>query len=891
MDADELIARLAAEGELDSTGGFTLDPEVALDKLREFQLRDPARFVLSWVRAAILLGATRIDVEIDADDVFFRFDGEALTGADFDNLWSSVVGTRGSAKLRACRELALGINGAFSWQAKAVTISSGGEKVGFDRSFAMSRTQLDAPAERTVVHARRPLGWDLIRRRLLDSSGELPEELLLATACAHASVPIHLEGTLLNPEQAEAEEPWIRLVIDDDERQGTLRLRPGSSSRLRVLVVGIEVEVVDLGPEGLGLCEHGFLDVVVDDPLLPLDLSQEKIVEGPRWQELLACISRVRWRAWFTVATREGWPRAPRGPAYGYAHEALQADIFACPDLAWLDAPGAMKYADQLELPRAVSDPLAGFVALGPPLEAGPEGAAPIELPWPRPAPEALTLGELVRSARARDELFTCPRERDDLAFDSAIPVLLGEPPRGLRAFGHVVLDRPANVARYLQALTRVRELDGERELGDGWFELRHQHDDLRVRVAWRRGADLCRGALVVGSAGKRLAEFHLPERWGPLWAEVEGPFEDGPADYERLTTALLALLERYHDLLAGLVGEPLSRWERELVTLYLREAVGHWSALRLAEVAQIPVEVRARALASWAGGWGVPPAWVDPPPDERAACDHPVMNLAWLERHGGRSSGLPASTALPMPVAGHVSLRDIRRELASAGALAWVERGLPFDAELPAEVWRLDARERAIIADVFHGALDRYDLHAAARAEPGTHTPPSRLENARRSVELIGLHDERGILGLPAGEVPVPWSRPPGRGARVLVLQRGHDLGWMDVPLPVGPFYGVLEIPEARALPHADAIAKDEAWRAAAAVVAAGAKKLARAQLDAWIAGEHGPDDPARVSDWSIELERGGWPELAAAWHGWQAGLAADHPLRVDPQTTRKQA
>jgi hypothetical protein len=871
MDADELIARLAAEGELDSTGSFTIDPAAALEKLREFQLRDPTRFVLSWVRAATLLGASRIDIEIDADDVWVRFDGEALSTADFEALWSSVVGRRGSARVRACRELALGINGAFTWEAKSVDVRSGELQVGFDRSFAMSNSRVSTPAgPRNSIHAKRPIGWDLVRRRMLDGRGELPEELLLAHACALGAVPIYLEGKRLNPEREEPSDVWLRIAIDDDERRGWLRLRPGERSQLRVLVAGVEVALVEL-PFGAG-----WVDALVDDPLLPLDLSQEKPVEDERWQALLDCVSRARWWAWFILATREDWPPAHGNPRLASKREpdadALIQDIFASDDASWIAVPGAMTFADRLVLERAVSNPegdirpLAGtYTANGPPI-----------LPWPGEPAGALTLGEVVRSGQ-RGVLFSSPTALPELGFVPQLPVLLHASSVGLRALGHVVLDRPGPVARYHAMLAELRPLSGERPLPEAWLSQHERHDDLHVRVAWKRGAMGGHGAmeghgvLVIGREGKCLARHGLPPSWGPLWIEAEGPFpsEPGPELDELLATAVLAGLSRHHDLLAALDGERLSEHEREVVAEYLAAACGRWSMLRLGELRNISIESRRRALERWRGSWGVPAAWVDPPAHDRGPCDHPLMDLAWLER-GGQT----------------LSLRDVQREvaLAAGGVLRWLA---PSDTDpAPSEVWRLTPSMRAVLAAVFPGALERFDHRAWQRRELGPHTVPESLPEARLSLALAGAAGEHGVLGLaPRQNLTSPWPRLPARGARLRLLGSGHELGWMDVSLPVGSFYGVIEVPHASAVAHGDVARKDEAWRAAAAVVEAGALALARTQLEDWIASRHEPDDRSRVDRWMIDLEHGGWPTFAAALASWQATLGPEHPLRVLPK------
>lgn len=863
MKADELIARLAAEGEFDSTGSFTLDPKAALEKLREFQLRDPTRFVLSWVRAAVLLGASRIDIEIDADDVWLRFDGEQLSAADFEVLWSSVAGRRGSARVRACRELALGINGAFTWEARAVEVRSGELQVGFDREFAMTNARVAASEPGNCIHAKRPLGWDLVRRRMLDSRGELPEELLLAQACAHAAVPIYLEGKQLNPTPDELPNAWLRVAIDDDERRGWLWLRPGERSQLRVLIAGVEVALVDLPFGG------GCVEALVDDPLLPLDLSQEKAVEGERWQALLACVSRSRWVAWFILATREGWPHVRPvgfGGVPGPGPELLIQDIFASPDTSWTQVPGAMAFADHLEVPRAVSDPDGD---LRHPSTSGP-ASEPL-VPWPGAPATTLTLGDVVRSARQRGVLFSSPVTLPRFAYVPELPVLQQTSIAGLRELGLVVLDRPVNDARYRAMLADLRPLSRGRPLPDEWLEQREQHETLRVRVAWKRGATSGHGSLVIGRDGKCLVRQPLPPSWGPLWIEIDGPFplEAGPEYDELLSTAVLVAHARYHDLLAALDGERLSAHELEIATTYLSEACGRWSALRLAELRNISSEARRRVVDNWGGSWGVPEAWHDPAARERGVCDHPLMDLAWLERSGRR-----------------LSLRDVQREIALAprGRLVWVPAADPGAA--PTEVWRLSPTARAILASIFAGALERFDERAWQRREVGPYVVPERLPEARASVTLVGGAGERLLLGLAPRQLPQPWQHLPSRGARVRVYGNGHDLGWMDVPLPIGAFYGVIEVPNARAVAHGDVALKDEAWRAAAAVIEAGALALAQMQLDEWIAGRHEPHDRARVSTWMIELERGAWPSIAAGLASWQATLEPEHALRVAPKT-----
>jgi hypothetical protein len=245
-------------------------------------------------------------------------------------------------------------------------------------------------------------------------------------------------------------------------------------------------------------------------------------------------------------------------------------------------------------------------------------------------------------------------------------------------------------------------------------------------------------------------------------------------------------------------------------------------------------------------------------------------MDLAWLVQDGRA-----------------LSLRDVQRHIALApdGVLRWLA---PSDTvSAPPEVWRLTPPVRAVLASVFPGALERFDHHAWQRRELGPHTVPERLPEARASVALAGAAGEHGLLGLAPRELLAsPWPRLPARGARLRLLASGHELGWMDVPLPIGRFYGVIDVPNARGVAHGDVACKDEAWRAAAAVVEAGALALAQLQLDDWIAGRHDADDRSRLGTWMIDLEQGGWPSLAAALASWQATLGPEHPLCIEFST-----
>ena len=103
MSVDKVLGDLRDSAALDGVSEFTLDREKARTKMRQFQLADPRRYVLLLVRAASLLGATRIELTIDADDVILRFDGDALVKTDFEDLYGALFTERSDARSGARR--------------------------------------------------------------------------------------------------------------------------------------------------------------------------------------------------------------------------------------------------------------------------------------------------------------------------------------------------------------------------------------------------------------------------------------------------------------------------------------------------------------------------------------------------------------------------------------------------------------------------------------------------------------------------------------------------------------------------------------------------------------------------------------------------------------------
>lgn len=195
MSIDRLTAELRAAGTAAGEGGFSLDREKAREKLRQFQLADPHRWVLLVVQALVARGATSIHVQIDADDVHVFGDGAPLSREDFDELYSSMWAT--SEHRPGLRELALATNAVMALNPRYLRVDSGdgrgqGVRLELRPGVADRIDPLDSPPVGTHVHAKERFRPGLLVRFMRSREGVLPEQAILRERCGWADVAISL---------------------------------------------------------------------------------------------------------------------------------------------------------------------------------------------------------------------------------------------------------------------------------------------------------------------------------------------------------------------------------------------------------------------------------------------------------------------------------------------------------------------------------------------------------------------------------------------------------------------------------------------------------------------------------------------------------------------------
>lgn len=291
--ADQMIAGLAADGVAESQGKFTLDRDVAREKMAEFQLADPAAYVLELVQAAVLKGAECLEFEIDSDDMRLWFDGQVFTETDFDVLYSSLFTAQADAPTRARQRLAIGVNAALGADPKYINVSSRGADEGVrmvlspgavDRIESVEPQKLEFPPG-TQIHVKSRLG-----QRLAGANKKVTEQL--ETCCRYADVKITLNGERID-HGVTLENVYGVVLVQGDGLKGQCGLtdRLGDRSEVRMVTDGVWISSYKLPDAVPGLL------AVVDSGRLQKDLSQSEIVQDDAWQDAMDAVYQAEGRS------------------------------------------------------------------------------------------------------------------------------------------------------------------------------------------------------------------------------------------------------------------------------------------------------------------------------------------------------------------------------------------------------------------------------------------------------------------------------------------------------------------------------------------------------------------------------------------------------------------
>ncbi|GAF77082.1 unnamed protein product, partial [marine sediment metagenome] len=299
---DRFIEDLASVDGEASDGAFSLDRETAREKMRQFQLAKPHSYVLELAAAAVLKYASRIDFEIDADDVRMQADGSPFVFEDFDNLYNSLFAWGVDRPIRARRQLAIAINAALSLNPRYIRIVSGDMEFECRPGKADIITTAPTPSNTTTVHVKSRLGAKTLARVGKNIAGRLPEEMAVKSHLRFCPIPVYLDGKKItsvvgSPEATEPlEGPGFSGVafLYRDKKDCTLYLNKNG-----VLIETKKFDVTDERPGGF--------EAVVDGWGLAKDLSQREFIQNETYSTIMKAVKDTFRRLTRTANRRMWW--------------------------------------------------------------------------------------------------------------------------------------------------------------------------------------------------------------------------------------------------------------------------------------------------------------------------------------------------------------------------------------------------------------------------------------------------------------------------------------------------------------------------------------------------------------------------------------------------------
>ncbi|MBN9416517.1 MAG: hypothetical protein J0I12_13825 [Candidatus Eremiobacteraeota bacterium] len=210
LELDDLLTQLSSEGELQSSGRFTVDVSKAKEKLAQFQFQDAFYYILKLVQSAIAGGAAGLALQSRTAEVEVTILGLGFTPYQLENVLYSLV-SDSSETTPALRHFAMGLNAAVSTRASEITVQSFDGKDGLEVCWTKKgqRSSLWKPTQ-TVVQTRlllkrtaadmfSDIGAKLASRDIFsmfsgDRKGMDREQSLIYDHCAFSPMPITING-------------------------------------------------------------------------------------------------------------------------------------------------------------------------------------------------------------------------------------------------------------------------------------------------------------------------------------------------------------------------------------------------------------------------------------------------------------------------------------------------------------------------------------------------------------------------------------------------------------------------------------------------------------------------------------------------------------------------
>ncbi len=322
---DSFLEGLQRDGDFESIGRFTLDPAKAREKLQKFQLVEPHAYPVHLVAAAVASGASRIDLQLDADDLRLDCDGRPFLAEEMENLFASLFSSEYHPGLIRLQELAIGLNAALVARPRSIDVESWSDTGGIHLRLSPDRERLErvrpGPSSdmSTRIHVRQRLGLKTVLRFL--SKRTAPEETAIRQRCRLCPVQLRLNGELLSGPLALP--PCLVLTRLRGGSHELVLEPPEAAVRLEEEAPGDYSAWLALGPppglhwvvNGISFTESFSSAAWVVSGSLPKDVSQSSLVQGEEWQRITGQLLEAQERQLQAL-----------GRAYGELDPTLQAE-------------------------------------------------------------------------------------------------------------------------------------------------------------------------------------------------------------------------------------------------------------------------------------------------------------------------------------------------------------------------------------------------------------------------------------------------------------------------------------------------------------------------------------------------------------------------------------
>lgn len=233
LGMEDLLGRYREEGQVESTGAFTLDPKKAIEKLASFQLPGPHHWILKVVQTLDRSGASFVDISAGVRKVTVKSDAvpEGFTGID-ELLGHLLVDPHHCDP--CLRHLAAGLQGCLQTKPRRIGISmihqgvrrdyelaSGGWREKEQRATSRDGSHFELVLQRSVEEGLSS-GWFALNTDIFDLFFRRPgsydrESLVVHDYCLYASCEVLLDGKSISDRHfGEARYPGYDISKDRD---------------------------------------------------------------------------------------------------------------------------------------------------------------------------------------------------------------------------------------------------------------------------------------------------------------------------------------------------------------------------------------------------------------------------------------------------------------------------------------------------------------------------------------------------------------------------------------------------------------------------------------------------------------------------------------------------